>query len=191
MQPELAESWEAQNNAKTWVFNLRRGVEFHNGKTLDSDDVIASFQHHMGETKSPAKSLLKQVTNMRKDGKYQVVFELSGGNADFPYVASDYHVPIKPSSGGKISPKDGIGTGAYVLKEFEPGVRLFATRNPNYFKSDRAWFDELEMLSIVDPTARTNALTPGEVDAIDRAALKTAPLLARKPGINLKEETGT
>jgi peptide/nickel transport system substrate-binding protein len=47
------------------------------------------------------------------------------------------------------------------------------------------------MLSIVDPTARTNALTTGEVDTIDRADLKTAHLLARKPGINLKEVTGT
>jgi len=192
MQPELAESWEPQNNAKTWVFNLRRGVEFHNGKTLDSDDVIASFQHHMGETKSPAKSLLKQVSNMRSDGKHRVIFDLSGGNADFPFVASDYHVPIKQAwDGGKISPNDGIGTGPYVLKEFEPGVRFFGTRNPNYFKADRAWFDEFEMLSIVDPTARTNALTTGEVDTIDRADLKTAHLLARKPGINLKEVTGT
>ena len=62
MVPELAESWEVSNGAKTWVFNLRQGVEFHNGKTLDSDDVIASFQHHMGDdTKSPAKGLLEQV----------------------------------------------------------------------------------------------------------------------------------
>ena len=83
MQPELAESWEAQNGAKTWIFNLRRGVEFHNGKSLDSDDVIASFQHHMGETKSPAKSLLEQVSSIRKDGKNRVIFELTGGNADF------------------------------------------------------------------------------------------------------------
>ena len=70
INPELAESWEPKNGAKTWVINLRRGVEYHNGKTMDSDDVIASFKHHMGETKSPAKSLLKQVVGMNTDGKY-------------------------------------------------------------------------------------------------------------------------
>ena len=192
MAPELAESWDPQNGAKTWVFNLRRGVEFHNGKTLDSEDVIASFQHHMGETKSPAKSLLKQVKSIRKDGKYTVVFELSGGNADFPFVASDYHIAIKQAwDGGKISPNDGIGTGPYVLKDMEMGVRFFGTRNPNYFKQDRGWFDELEMLSIVDPTARSNALTTGEVDVIDRVDLKTAHLLARTSGIKVEETTGT
>ena len=75
MLPELAESWDIENGAKTWVFNLRQGVEFHNGKTMESEDVIASFEHHMGETKSPAKSLLEQVDSMRADGKHKVVFE--------------------------------------------------------------------------------------------------------------------
>ena len=191
INPELAESWEAKNGAKTWVINLRSGVEYHNGKTMDSDDVIASFKHHMGETKSPAKSLLKQVTGMRTDGKYRVIFDLEGGNADFMYVASDYHVPIKPSKGGKISPTDGIGTGGYVLKSFEPGVRAFFARHPNYFKSGKAHFDEVEMLAIIDPTSRTNALTTGEVDTIDRVDLKTAHLLGRKPGVRLEEFTGT
>ena len=191
MVPELAESWEATNGAQTWVVNLRQGVEFSNGKTLDADDVIASFQHHMGETKSPAKSLLEQVTSMRKDGNNRVIFELSGGNADFMFVASDYHVAIKPSKDGKIDPTDGVGTGPYTLSEFEPGVRFLGKRNANYFKSDRAWFDEFEMLSIVDPTARTNALATVEVDTIDRVDLKTAHLLARKIGINVEETTGT
>ena len=191
INPELAESWEPKNGAKTWVINLRRGVEYHNGKTMDSDDVIASFKHHMGETKSPAKSLLKQVIGMNTDGKYRVIFDLEGGNADFMYVASDYHVPIKPSKGGKISPTDGIGTGGYVLKSFEPGVRAFFARHPNYFKSGKAHFDEVEMLAIIDPTSRTNALTTGEVDTIDRVDLKTAHLLGRKPGVRLEEFTGT
>ncbi len=56
--PELAESWES-SDAKTWVFNLRRGVEFHNGRSLKSQDVVASIQHHLGEdTKSAAKGIV-------------------------------------------------------------------------------------------------------------------------------------
>ena len=192
MVPELAESWEVEDGAKTWVFNLRQGVEFHNGKTMDSDDVLASFQHHMGDdTKSPAKALLDQVASMRKDGPNQVIFELTGGNADFSYIAADYHIAIKPAKDGKIDANDGIGTGGYVIQEFDPGVRSFFTRNSNYFKSDRAHFDEVELLSVIDPTARTNALTTGEVDVMDRVDLKTAHLLGRTSGIKVEETTGT
>ncbi|GIT54305.1 MAG: hypothetical protein Ct9H300mP16_14650 [Pseudomonadota bacterium] len=53
--PELAESWES-SDAKTWVFDLRKGVEFHNGRSLKSNDVVASIKHHLGEdTKSGAQ----------------------------------------------------------------------------------------------------------------------------------------
>ena len=39
--PEMAESWEATPDAKTWHFKVRQGVEFHNGKTLEAEDFIA------------------------------------------------------------------------------------------------------------------------------------------------------
>ena len=56
---ELAESWEAKPGAATWIFNLRKGVTFTSGKTLDADDVIYSLNLHRGETKSGAKDLLE------------------------------------------------------------------------------------------------------------------------------------
>ena len=63
---ELAESYES-SDAKTWMFNLRKGVEFHNGKTMTPEDVILSLQHHMGEdSKSAAKGLLTQVEEMKQ-----------------------------------------------------------------------------------------------------------------------------
>ncbi|MCP4046126.1 MAG: peptide ABC transporter substrate-binding protein, partial [Gammaproteobacteria bacterium] len=51
---ELAESWEANANATQWVFKIRKGVEFHNGKTLDSQDVVDSLNHHIGEKSTSA-----------------------------------------------------------------------------------------------------------------------------------------
>ena len=86
---ELAESYESADG-QTWVFNLRQGVEFHNGKTMTSEDVVFSINHHLGEdSKSAAKGYLKSITNIKADGKYGVVFELSGGSADFPFILGD------------------------------------------------------------------------------------------------------
>ena len=47
--PELAESWDSTPDAKVWTFKLRKGVEFHNGKTMTAEDVIFSINHHLGE----------------------------------------------------------------------------------------------------------------------------------------------
>jgi len=190
---ELAESFEASSDASTWVFNLRKGVEFHNGKSLTPEDVIATFNYHRDEnSKSAAKGLLAAVKDIRKDGDNQVVFELEGGNADFPYIVSDYHIMIMASNNGMIDdPNSPIGTGGYVLDQYEAGVRATFSRNANYFKEGRAHFDEVELVSILDLAARQNAIMNGDVDYADTIDPKTVSLLGRVPTLSIMETTGT
>ncbi len=190
--PELAEGWEASDDAVQWTFKLRKGIEFHNGKTMDSGDVVASISHHRGEeSKSAVKGLLEPIVDLKADGKDTVVFTLREGNADWPFIMSDYHIPVMPAKDGKVEWETGVGTGGYMLESYEPGVRTKVKRNPNYWKEGKAHFDAAEILSITDPAARTNALKTGEVDAIDRVDLKTADRLDRVPGIEVHETSGT
>lgn len=189
--PELAESVEPSPGAKSWAFKLRKGVEFQNGKEVTADDVIATFQHHMGEeTKSAAKSSLTQIQNMRKDGKYTVIFDLAAGNADFPWVCSDYHLPIMASKDGKMDWESYAGSGGYSLEAFEPGVNARLKRNPNYWKDGRAHVEEVEITVILDTAARQTALQNDAVDAIDKIDTKTAHLMERVPGVRIEEVTG-
>ena len=190
--PDIAESFESSDGAKTWAFTLRKGVEFHDGRTMTADDVIATFNYHRGEeSKSAAKGLLTAISDIRKDGD-KVIFELSGGNADFPVIVSDYHLMILPSKDGMIEDANTmIGTGGFVLNSFEAGVRASFTRNPNYHKEGRAHFDEIEIISLLDTTARQNAVMNGEVDMIDNVDAKTVALLGRVPSLNILETTGT
>ncbi|NNE20974.1 MAG: peptide ABC transporter substrate-binding protein, partial [Rhizobiales bacterium] len=188
--PALAESFESSPTADKWVYKLRKGVEFHNGKTLTANDVVASFNHHRGEgTKSAVKSALKSIKEIKADGADTVVFELEAGSADFPYVTSDYHLAIyQEKDDGKIAWEEGIGTGAFILEKFDPGVTIRAKRNPNYH--GEAYFDDIEMLTLPDVVARTNALTSGDVHYIDRPDLKTLSLLARNKNIKIDDVTG-
>jgi peptide/nickel transport system substrate-binding protein len=187
--PELAESWEASPDAVTWRFKLRKGVEFHNGKSLEADDVIYSMNHHRGpDTKSVASGNMKTIKNIKADGKHTVVFTLEGGNADFAVFMADYHVQIFPD---KTTDFDkGIGTGGYILEEWEPGVRALTRRNPNYWKEGRAHFDEVETLCISDLSARTNAISTGGIDVMNRCDPKTVHLLAKRQGIQIVKSTG-
>lgn len=190
--PELAESFEASPDAKVWTFKLRQDVEFHNGKNMTADDVIPSFNHHRGEgTKSAGKAFLEPVESITKKGKYEVEFKLKAGNADFPSIVSSGQFPIVPATDGIIDWQSNIGTGGYILENFEPGVRATLKRNPNYFKAGRAHFDEIEMISLLDTTARQNAMMNGEVHAISRVDPKTVHLMNRVPNLRIVESTGT
>lgn len=183
--PELAESWEASPDAKVWTLKLRKGVEFHNGKSLTATDVIASLNHHRGkDSKSAAKEIVKPISDLKADGDGIVIVTLAEGNADFAYLLSDARLGICPATPeGGIDWKSGTGTGGYVLESFDPGVRTITKRNPNYWKQDRAFFDEVETLFIADVVARTNALRSGEIDAMNKVDLKTVNLLKRAPGV--------
>ena len=189
--PELAESYETED-AKTWRFNIRKGVEFHSGKTLTPEDVVATFNYHRGEAAtSAAKGLLTQVEDIAVDGD-AVVFTLADANADFPFIVSDYHLLIMESDGaGGVDPTSTGGTGGYVVQTFEPGVRAIHTRNPNYWKEGRAHFDEYHLLSILDAPARQQALMSGEVDFIDNVTPNTLALMERVPNLTVLQTTGT
>ena len=188
---DLAESWDSSADAATWTFKIRKGVEFSDGKTLTADDVIASINHHRGEdSKSAAKSNVEPIAEIKKDDDNTIAFVLNGPNADFPYLMADYHLLMMPEKDGKANWVDYVGTGGYILDNFEPGVRTTLKRNPNYWKPDRAHVADIELLAIADSAARQNALVTGVVDYISRVDLKTAHLLARDPNVEIEESTG-
>ena len=190
--PELAESWEASPDAKEWSFELRKGVEFHNGKTLDSDDIIATINYHRGENStSTVNAAANQIVELKSDGKHRVNFRLSEGNADFPFFLSAPELGVMPLENGELNPTSGIGTGGYILEEYDAGVRSTLRRNPNYFKEGTSHFESAEALVILDAAARMNALVTNEVDVIDKVELKTAHLLEEDPAVEILDVTGT
>ena len=185
-QPGLAESWEASADAATWRFKLRAGVEFSNGKSLTTEDVITSINVHRGEdSSSGAKGVFEAIEDITADGDV-IVVKLKGPNADFPFLMTDYHMNIVPSPDGKPNLTDGIGTGLYKVTHFEPGVRVDMVRNPNAWQQDLFGFvDSAEIIGVSDPNARQSALVTGDVDVINKPDLKTIKLMARQPNISI------
>lgn len=187
--PELAESWESKPGAIEWTFNIRKGITFGSGKSLDADDVIYSINLHRGETKSAAKPLLAAIKTLSKTGSHQIKVELNAGNADLPYVFSDYHLIIVPNGTTDFTKAD--GTGAYTLAEWQPGVRVVGKRKPgNYWKPNRGNFGTVELRYIVDANARTQALVTGQVDAINRLDPKTVGLLSKNAALKVSRTPG-
>lgn len=186
--PELAQSYEAKDGAKTWIFNLRTGVTFHNGKTFGAEDVIYSLNLHRGASTSGAAGFMKNISAIKKLTNSQIQIELAEADADLPSVLTDYHLVIVPE-GFKDFAKP-IGTGAFTLESFDPGVRVAMNKNRNFWKDGRGHLDRVEITVINDGAARLSALTTGQIDAMNRADPKTIALIARNDKLQLVRATG-
>lgn len=185
-QPGLAESWESSPDAKEWRFNIRKGVEFSDGKSLTPEDVANSINVHRGEdSASAAKGVFEGIANVKIDGN-AVVCTLNDANADFPFLFTDYHMTVVPTVDGKADLHASAGTGCYLLKEYEPGVKTVLERNPNAWQAGEFGFvDSVEIIAILDDAARQSALISGSVDLINRPALKTIGRLTKVPNISI------
>ncbi|HEY0290646.1 MAG TPA: ABC transporter substrate-binding protein [Pseudomonas sp.] len=188
----LAESYQANGDLTVWTFTLRPGLVFHDGRPVTPNDVIASYRHHMSkDSTSGVKASLDTLTDISAKGEHDVVFTLSGGNADFPYTVSDNHLAIMPANAdGSLDWQKGVATGPYMVESFQPGTVLKMKRNPHYFKKGLPWFDSVEFVSIADVAARTNALVTGEVDYMVDADIKTLAMLERNPKVHVLRTAG-
>ncbi len=187
--PELAEKYEPKDGAKTWIFTLRKGVMFHNGKEFDADDAVYSLNLHRGsDTKSGAAGPMKAVADVKKLDKNQIEVTLASGNADFPTVLTDYHLMMVPN--GFTDWAKPVGTGAFTVDRFDPGVRIALKKAGPYWKADRGLLDAVEYNVINDTSARMNALISGQVDAINRADPKTVSRIAKSPTLEIVRAAG-
>lgn len=189
IKPELAESWEAKPGAKEWVFNIRKGVEFHNGKSLEAADVVYSINRHRGEkSQSGAKSLMSAITDIQAVDKHQVKITLASPNADLPYNFTGDHLAITPD--GFEDWMKPVGTGGYKQISFEPGVNARWVRNENYWNSEAAHVEEVEFIVLNDPQARLTALQSGQVDAIGLVDAAAVEMLKSVSGLQVVNSAG-
>lgn len=189
IEPRLAESFSSNEEGTIWTFNIRQGVKFHDGSDLTVNDVVQTFKRHSDDSsKSGAHGIMQGIASIEAQGD-AVVMTLNTGNADLPYLLSDYHLVVQPN-GGYDAPNAAIGTGTYRLTSAEAGVRYAFEKNPDDWDTTRGHYDGVEILVINDATARTSALQSGQVHMINRIDPKVAKLLARSPAIEVHNVSG-
>ena len=184
--PDVASEWSASPDAKEWTFKLNPKATFHSGAKVTAADVIASMNHHRGEgSTSAAAALLADVEDIVDNGDHSVTFKLGAGNADLPWLMTDYHLPIVPGNeDGTANWQSGDGCGPYKLTSAEFGVSYSLVRHEDWHL-EGAYFDAVEITVLNDPNARQTALVTGDVDAITQLELKTLALLQRNADIEI------
>jgi peptide/nickel transport system substrate-binding protein len=189
--PGLAENWEVGKDGKTWHFKLRKGVEFHNGKSLSAKDVVSTYAYLNDEASGyvDGKNVLGSLAEIKADGDYVVLIQKEA-NADLPTMLAAWGMNIWPAGEGEIDWKNPVGTGPYRLESFEPGLTIRLKRYTNHYRDDEGFFDEVKLINVNDPVARANGLRSKSFDIITRPDPKTAKFLGKVDGISLVEGFG-
>ncbi|MFE7331891.1 ABC transporter substrate-binding protein [Streptomyces sp. NPDC057565] len=169
MEPGLAQ--KASNpDPTTWVYDLRSGVRFHDGKEMTADDVVFSLGRQMDPKNAAAwAQVFQNVASVKKTGPLQVTVKLKKPDSQFPQYMATAAGVVASRAGVKAAGKD-YGTtgdlactGPFKLGTWSKGQSIELDRFDGYWgtkaKSKKAVFRFL-----TDPSARTNAMLSGEAD---------------------------
>ncbi|MBI4082224.1 MAG: ABC transporter substrate-binding protein [Candidatus Lambdaproteobacteria bacterium] len=176
---DLVESW-SQPSPTVYLLKLHQGVRFHpkppvNGRELTAEDVRWTFERVM---KSPEARLFKRVKNVVAVDPYTVRFELSAPFGPFlPNLAATTIViyakesgkPCDTCNGGRdfTAVNTAVGTGPFMLEEYQEGQKLVFKRHPNYFRKGRPYLDGINLYIMKDNAAQMAALRTGKVQLLE------------------------
>jgi peptide/nickel transport system substrate-binding protein len=187
--PSLAESWQVSADGRVYDFMLRKGVKFHNGDPLTSEDVKFSFDRYRGAN---AKQLKERVAAVETPGPLHVRFRLKNPWPDFMtfYTAASgagWIVPKKyvEKVGDEGYKKAPIGAGPYKFVSFSPGIELVMEAFDGYWRKTPN-VKRFVFKVIGDESTRLAALKRGEIDIVYSIRGELAEELQRTPGLVLK-----
>jgi peptide/nickel transport system substrate-binding protein len=171
--PDLAEKWTVSKDGKVYTFNLRKGVRFHNkppvnGRELMAEDVKYSLERFMA--KSGFRERFDPVQAIDVVDRYTVRITLKEPYAPFlNHLANPSFCAILPREAEEKfkdfnNPDAVIGTGPFVLKSYEKGVRMVFERNPTYYMKGFPYLDGVTIDITPDAAARLAVLRAGKAE---------------------------
>ena len=190
--PDLAERWETPDPL-TYVFHLRPGVKFHDGRILSSADVKFTIDSILsGQIQSPKRGAFQLVTSVETPDDATVIFHLSEPYASFLWNLTRLAIGIVPKGSGAELAQHPIGTGPFRFVSMTTDDEIVLERNPDYFgfvpKIQRVRFRivpeaivrALELRKGTADIAGVNSLTPDMVLALEK-----------QPRIKVEQSQGT
>lgn len=167
VQPDLAESWDASEDLRTWTFHLRPGVKFHNGKPLDASDIVFTYGRLQDkDVGSVLRAALSVVTKVEAVDPLTVRFTLSIPYADLPAVTAGYQSMIVCESAMDTLTTRPIGTGPFRFVEYRPGDQMVLEKNPDYFLPGVPRLDRAILRVIPEYTTAVAGLESGALDIV-------------------------
>jgi peptide/nickel transport system substrate-binding protein len=197
--PDLATGVTVSPDGLTYVFTLRQGVKFHNGRDMTPADVVASLERY--RKAGASASLIGAIDTVTATGANQVTVKLKSVQSTFLGNLSSPRAPIAimpaAEAAKEMSKADPIGTGPYRFVEYKPDSHVKLARfddykpNPAYKERDGfagakiAYVDSITFRFMPEAGARDAALESGQVHLNETAVESTAKRLKGNPNFQV------
>jgi len=188
---DLAESWNTPD-PRTYVFHLRPGVRFHDGRPLTSADVKATFDFIRNPAnKSPKLGALRMVASIEVPDDATVIFHLSQPYASFTVNLIPSAIGIVPENAGADFSRHPVGSGPFRFVQQSQDEEVLLERNPEYLRG-APQLARVRFRVVPDAVVRALELRKGSAD-IEMSSLSPdiIPVLARQPDLAVTERPGT
>src|SRR6202790_30129 len=169
--PDLAESWSWDATNTRLTFKLRQGVKWHDGKPFTARDVQCTWRMLIGKSetqdfhRNPRKVWYGKLQDVSINGDYEATFELSEPQPSLPVLLASAFSAVYPCHVPQATMRTKpIGTGPFKLLEFNRGASIRLVRNPDYWKKDRPYLDEITFRMIDSRATRMLAFAAGDFD---------------------------
>jgi peptide/nickel transport system substrate-binding protein len=185
--PRLAVSWQPEDEGRAWVFDLREGVRFHNGREFVADDVVHTFERILDpDFGSPARPVFENISQVEALDAHSVRFRLSVRNSDFPFNLTTFQAKITPHdlTDEEIN-RAPRGTGPFSIERYAHADRIIFQRNEDYWEKGRPYLDELEAITIPEATTLINTLQAGGIDVVSLLPAPSLPIVEADPNLDV------
>ena len=197
LTPGLAIEWK-QTSPTVWRFKLRTNVKFHDGTPFTADDVVFSLQRARSDG-SDVKTKVAQIKEIRKLDDHTVDILTHEPFPILPSAISTWYIVSKAwcEKNGAAQPVDvrkgtenyasnhANGTGPFMLKSREPGVRTVLVPNPNWWGKAEHNVSEAIFTPIANAATRVAALISGEIDMMEPVPLQDMPRIEGNPDLKV------
>jgi peptide/nickel transport system substrate-binding protein len=189
--PDLALSWETPDPL-TYIFHLRRGVKFHDGRPLTSEDVKFTFDSILsGTVKTPKRGSFKMVDSIEAPDDATVIFRLHEPYASFLWSLTRPVVGIVPRGSGVEVAQNPVGSGPFRFVRMTADEEIVLARNESYFDGAPN-IEHLRIRIVPDVTVRALELRKGSADAtINSLTPDMVVTLGKEPGLASDQQPGT
>ena len=195
--PLLATSWK-QIGPTTWRFELRRNVRFHDGTPFTADDVIFSLQRAKADA-SDVKGHVAAISEIRKVDAHTIDVVTHAPFPILPDALGSWLIMSRAwcEKNGATGPVDvrkgkenaatlkANGTGPFMLRSRQPGVRTELAANPAYWDKVESNVSEVIFTPIGNDATRVAALVSGDIDMMQPVPVQDAQRIAAHPDLRM------